>query len=81
MHVYEVAPGIYKIFSQNASLKTCRHGYFSKHQNESGYFCGMTLCISIIDKTLRTCVYYHDAFPAFEPKLIFQIQEDQSAIL
>ena len=41
----------------------------------------LCVCILIIDKTLRTCVNYHDAFPAFEPKLIFQIQEDQSAIL
>ena len=44
MHVYEVTRGIYKIFSWIASLKTNRHGYFSKHQNETGYFCGMTLC-------------------------------------
>ena len=43
MHVYEVTPGIYKIFSKIASLKTYRHGYFSKQQNETGYFCGMTL--------------------------------------
>ena len=46
MHVYEVTPGIYKIFSWIASLKTNRHGYFSKQQNETGYFCGMTLCIN-----------------------------------
>ena len=43
MHVYEVTPGIYKIFSQIASLKTYSTGYFSKQKNESGYFCGMTL--------------------------------------
>ena len=43
MHVYEVTPCIYKIFSQIASLKTYRYGYFSKQQNETGYFCGMTL--------------------------------------
>ena len=43
MLVYEVTPGIYKIFSKIASLKTYRHGYFSKQQNETGYFCGMTL--------------------------------------
>ena len=43
MHFYEVTPGIYKIFSKIASLKTYRHGYFSKQQNETGYFCGMTL--------------------------------------
>ena len=43
MHVYEVTPGIYKIFSKIASLKTYRHGYFIKQQNENGYFCGMTL--------------------------------------
>ena len=43
MHVYEVTPGIYKIFSKIASLKTYRHGYFSKQQNETDYLCGMTL--------------------------------------
>ena len=43
MHVYEVTPGIYKIFSKIASLKTYSTGYFSKQQNETGYFCGMTL--------------------------------------
>ena len=44
MHVYEVTPGINKIFSLIASLKTYRNWYFSKQQNETGYFCGMTLC-------------------------------------
>ena len=43
MHVYKVTPGIYKIFSLIASLKTYSTGYFSKQQNETGYFCGMTL--------------------------------------
>ena len=43
MHVYEVTPGIYKIFSYFASLKTYSTGYFSKQQNEAGYFCEMTL--------------------------------------
>ena len=43
MHVYEVTLGIYKIFSKIASLKTYSIGYFSKQQNETGYFCGMTL--------------------------------------
>ena len=43
MHVYEVTPGIYKILSLIASLKTYSTGYFSKRQNETGYFCGMTL--------------------------------------
>ena len=43
MHVYEVTPGIYKIFSYIASFKTYSTGYFSKQQNETGYFCGMTL--------------------------------------
>ena len=43
MHVYEVTPGIYKTFSQIASLKTYSTGYFSKQQNETGHFCGMTL--------------------------------------
>ena len=43
MHVYEVTPGIYKFFSYIASLKTYSTGYFCKQQNETGYFCGMTL--------------------------------------
>ena len=43
MHVYEVTPGIYNIFSKIASLKTYSTGYFSKQQNETGYFSGMTL--------------------------------------
>ena len=43
MHVYKVTPGIYKIFSYIASLKTYRHGYFRKQQNETGYFYGKTL--------------------------------------
>ena len=43
MYVFEVTPDIYKIFSSIASLKTYSTGYFSKQQNESGYFCGMTL--------------------------------------
>ena len=42
MHVYEVTPGINKIFSKVESLKTYITGYFSKQQNETGYFCGMT---------------------------------------
>ena len=45
MHVYEITPGIFKIFSLIAFLKTYRHGYFSKQQNETGYFCGITLDI------------------------------------
>ena len=40
MHFYEFTPGIYKIFSEIASLKT---GYLCKQQNETGYFYGMTL--------------------------------------
>ena len=43
MHVYEITPGIYKIFSKIASLKTYSTSYLSKQQNETGYFCGMTL--------------------------------------
>ena len=43
MPVYEVTPGIYKIFSKVASLKTYSTVYFSKQQNETGYFCEMTL--------------------------------------
>ena len=43
MHVYEVTPVIYKIFSLIASLKTYSTGYFSEQQNLTGYFCGMTL--------------------------------------
>ena len=45
MHVYDVTPGIYNIFSKIASLKTYSTGYFSEQQNETGYFCGMTLFI------------------------------------
>ena len=47
MHVYEVTPGIYKIFSQIASLKTYSTGYLSKQQNETGYFCRMTLLLAL----------------------------------
>ena len=36
MHVFEVT-----------SLKTYSTGYFSKQQNESGYFCGMTLVLDL----------------------------------
>ena len=40
MHGYEAStPGIYKIFSWIVSLKTYSTGYFSKQQNETGYFC------------------------------------------
>ena len=56
MHVYEVTPGIYKIFSKITSLKTYSTGYFSKQQNETGYFCGMTLLMvgnQTIQETLR----------------------------
>ena len=47
MHVYEVTPGIYKIFLKIASLKTYSTGYFSKQQKETGYFCGMTLQVKL----------------------------------
>ena len=53
MHVYEVTLGIYKIFSWIASLKTYSHGYFHKQQNETGYFCGMTLINFAQHKTLE----------------------------
>ena len=43
MHVYEVIPGIYKFIPYIASLKTYSIGYFRKQQNETCYFCGMTL--------------------------------------
>ena len=43
MHICEVTPGIYKIFSSIASLKTYSSGYFSKQQNETDNFFGMTL--------------------------------------
>ena len=43
MHIYEFIPGIYKFFSLIVSLKTYGTGYFRKQQNESSYFCGMTL--------------------------------------
>ena len=56
MHVYEVTPGIYKIFSKIASLKTYSTGYFSKQQNETGYFCGMTLYILLSVDVL--CILY-----------------------
>ena len=42
VNVNQVTPGIYKIFSEIASLKTYSTGYFRKQQNETGYFCGMT---------------------------------------
>ena len=45
MYVYEVTHGIFKIFSLIASLKTYSTGYFSKPQNGTGYFCGMTLLL------------------------------------
>ena len=32
-------------FSKIACLKTYRHDYFRKQENETGYFCGMTLTI------------------------------------
>ena len=54
MHAYEVTPGIYKIFSKVASLKTYSTGYFSKQQNETCFFCGMTLVI-YINITLVQC--------------------------
>ena len=43
MHIYEVIPGIHKLFSQTSSFKTSNSGYLRKQQNETGYFCGMTL--------------------------------------
>ena len=43
MHVYEVIPGIYKFISEVSFFKTYSTGYFRKQQNETGYFCGMTL--------------------------------------
>ena len=46
MHVYEVTPGVYKIFSLIAALKTYSTCYFINQQNETGYFCGMTLYIT-----------------------------------
>ena len=53
MHVYEVTPGISKV----ASLKTYSAGYFSKQQNETCYFCGMTLNKQIIQEKLKTVTY------------------------
>ena len=43
MHVYEVITVIYKFFPQIFSLKTYSTGYFRKQQDETGYFCGMSL--------------------------------------
>ena len=45
MHVYEVIPGIYKFFFLNFFFQNLKHctGFFRKQQNETGYFCGMTL--------------------------------------
>ena len=58
MHVYEVTPGIYKIFSWIASLKTYKHGYFSKQQNETGYFCGMTLQFDVSIDQICFIIYF-----------------------
>ena len=58
MHLYEVTPGIYKIFSEIASLKTYRHGYFSKQWNETGYFCGMTL-YKLIKKKKKLSLFHY----------------------
>ena len=58
MHVYEVTPGIYKIVSKIASLKTYNTGYFSKQQNETGYFCGMTPCNSNFTNVIEYIFYY-----------------------
>ena len=67
MHVYEVTPGIYKIFSKIASLKTYRHGYFSKQQDETGYFCGMTLCITSLHSNENAVIEY--CLPALKIRL------------
>jgi len=42
MHVYEVIPCTYEFLSYFFS-KTYSTCYFRKQQNETGYFCGMTL--------------------------------------
>ena len=57
MHVYEVTPGIYKIFSKVASLKTYSTGYFSKQQNETGYFSGMTQSIQRFWLHISSCYF------------------------
>ena len=41
--LYKVNPGICKFFPLIYSFKTYGTGYFSKQQNETCYFCGMTL--------------------------------------
>ena len=52
MDVYDVTPGIYKIFSWIVSLKTYSTVYFRKQQNETNYFCGMTLVVLVLAKIL-----------------------------
>ena len=43
------------------SLKTYRHGYFSKQQNETGYYCGMTLVIQM--QTNKQHIIIHQKMP------------------
>ena len=43
MHVYEGIIGIYKFIFKVPFFKTYNTGYFRKQQNETGYFCGITL--------------------------------------
>ena len=54
MHVYEVIHAIYKFYPR-FFFKTYSTGYFRKQQNETGYFCGMTLDINFIDAKM---IYY-----------------------
>ena len=61
MHFYEFTPGIYKIFSEIASLKTYSTGYLSKQQNETGYFYGMTLYQKMYYLT-KIVKHYNDYF-------------------
>ena len=43
MYVYETISVIYKFISKVSFFKTYSSGYFRKQQNETGYFCGMSM--------------------------------------
>ena len=69
MLVYEVIPCIYKFISSVSFFKTYSTGYFRKQENESGYFCGMTLVVIFqfffcifIDKNMDTNVFKNIVF-------------------
>ena len=58
MHVNEVIPSIFNFFSYISSFKTYSTGYFRKQQNETGYFCGMTLCINTWSTQLNKSIKF-----------------------